>query len=100
MKKIILTGLAISLTTTLMAQKIGPIETKYNQINISAKGAENIQLLHRVEKKLDIILNKMIEDERKQIAREEKIDSTIEKTKTSLKKGLSWISDKTKEISQ
>ncbi|MBT3720613.1 hypothetical protein HOG47_03095 [archaeon] len=78
------------ISTSLFAIEPGSIETKFNQINLS--GSE----YRRIEMKLDLIIEKLIQKEQASAARAETVENITDKAKTSIKKGLSFLSEKIK----
>lgn len=84
MKKIALIAVLIS---GLFA---GEISNNLEKIN------KNSDQMVRIEKKLDLIIEQYLKEERVIEKREEKINSAVESTKEGLQKGADWLSDKLK----
>lgn len=87
MKKILLSLMAI----TALAGA-GEIKDRFDEINKSNNHN------YRIEQKLNLILEQYMAEEAESEARQEAIDTGIEKTKAGLKKGTNWLKGKYNEM--
>ncbi len=86
MKKLMLFVLIVS---SIHAGEIKDTYHKINQID---------DMTTRIEMKLDLVIDQYIKDEEAAENRSKAVDNTIQQTKDGIKKGASWLSDKTKEV--
>jgi hypothetical protein len=100
MKKIIKLSLvasilAVGLNASLDVRQrnAGEIEKAYHLIN--KESGSNLQL-NRIELKLNIIIREMIKKERKELAREKKIEDMQNTVKEKASKFQNWVKEKVK----